>query len=87
MPNGAGEGARAIAHALGRSPSMVSSELRCGTVRRKSDYRATVAQVLTDQRSRRPKVRRLAFESRLREHVQDRLYAKDSPGTELKVSA
>jgi hypothetical protein len=75
----AGEGVRAIALELGRSPSTVSRELRRGIVRRKSGYRATVAQALADQRSRRPKARRLAFERRLREHVQDRLHAKDSP--------
>jgi transposase, IS30 family len=75
----AGEGVRAIARELGRSPSTVSRELRRGTVRRKSGYRATVAQALADQRSRRPKPRRLTLNDRLREHVQNRLYAKDSP--------
>ncbi|TQS39483.1 IS30 family transposase [Cryptosporangium phraense] len=77
--NAAGEGVRAIARAIDRSPSTVSRELRRGTVRRKSGYRATVAQTLADQRSRRPKTRRLACEDRLREHVQNRLHAKDSP--------
>ena len=48
----AGEGVRVIAVALGRSPSTISRELRRGTVRRKSGYRATVAQALADQRSR-----------------------------------
>jgi transposase, IS30 family len=75
----AGEGVRAIARELGRSPSTVSRELRRGTVRRKSGYRATVAQALADQRSRRPKPRRLTLNDRLREHVQNRLHAKDSP--------
>jgi transposase, IS30 family len=75
----AGDGVRAIARALGRSPSTVSRELRRGTVRRKSGYRASVAQALADQRARRPKVRMLALEDRLREHVQNRLHAKDSP--------
>jgi transposase, IS30 family len=75
----AGEGVRAIARELGRSPSTVSRELRRGTVRRKSGYRATVAQALADQRARRPKARRLAIDDRLREHVQNRLHAKDSP--------
>jgi transposase, IS30 family len=70
---------RAIARELGRSPSTVSRELRRGTVRRKSGYRASVAQALADQRSRRPKVRRLALDDRLRDHVQNRLHAKDSP--------
>lgn len=76
----AGEGVRAIAVALGRSPSTISRELRRGTVRRKSGYRATVAQALADQRSRRPKARVLERNDRLREHVQNRLHAKDSPG-------
>ena len=75
----AGEGVRAIAVALGRSPSTISRELRRGTVRRKSGYRATVAQALADQRSRRPKARVLERNDRLREHVQNRLHAKDSP--------
>ncbi|WP_374202803.1 IS30 family transposase [Saccharothrix sp. S26] len=75
----AGEGVRAIARVLGRSPSTVSRELARGIVRRKSGYRASVAQAVADQRARRPKARLLAVEDRLREHVQDRLRAKDSP--------
>jgi IS30 family transposase len=75
----AGEGVRAIARALGRSPSTVSRELRRGTVRRKSGYRASVAQALADQSARRPKTRMLALDGRLREHVQNRLHAKNSP--------
>jgi IS30 family transposase len=74
----AGEGVRTIARALGRSPSTVSRELRRGTVRRKSGYRASVAHALADQRARRPKERMLAMDDRLREHVQNRLHAKDS---------
>ena len=68
-----------IARELGRAPSMVSRELSRGTVRRKSRYRASEAQVLADQRARRPKARRLALDDRLREHVQNQLHAKDSP--------
>lgn len=75
----AGEGVRAIARVLGRSPSTVSREMVRGTVRRKSGYRASVAQAVADQRARRPKARLLAIDGRLREHVQDRLHAKDSP--------
>lgn len=75
----AGRGVRAIAEELGRSPSTVSRELRRGTVRRKSGYRATVAQAAADRRSRRPKPRLFATDDRLREHVQNRLHAKDSP--------
>jgi IS30 family transposase len=75
----AGDGVRAIAQQLGRAPSTVSRELRRGTVRRKSGYRASVAQSLADQRARRPKQRMLTLNDSLREHVQNRLHAKDSP--------
>lgn len=75
----AGGSVRAIAATLGRSPSTVSRELRRGTVRRKSGYRATVAQAVADQRARRPKMRLLEHDDRLHEHVQNRLHAKDSP--------
>ena len=74
-----GEGVREIARQLGRSPSTVSRELRRGIVRAKSGYRASVAQALADQRARRPKARMLALDDRLRDHVQNRLHAKDSP--------
>ncbi|MEV0703292.1 helix-turn-helix domain-containing protein [Saccharopolyspora sp. NPDC050389] len=47
----AGDGIRAIARALGRSPSTVSRELARGTVRRKTGYRASVAQARADVRS------------------------------------
>lgn len=75
----AGEGVREVARALGRPPSTVSRELRRGTVRRASGYRASVAQTLADQRARRSKPRMLQRNDRLREHVQNRLHAKDSP--------
>lgn len=74
-----GQGVRSIARALGRSPSTISRELQRGTVRHKSGYRASVAQTLADQRARRPKQRKLELDDRLREHVQNRLDAKDSP--------
>ena len=48
-------------------------------VRRKSGYRASVAQAGADQRSRRPKVRLLAQHQRLADHVQQQLLAKHSP--------
>ena len=70
---------RSIARALGRSASTISRELTRGTVRRKTGYRASVAQTLADQRARRPKERMLASDDRLCEHVQSRLDAKDSP--------
>src|SRR5450755_1082694 len=75
----AGHGVRVIARALGRPPSTISRELSRGTVRRKSGYRATVAQAAADARARRPKVALLADNGRLREHVQKRLLLKDSP--------
>jgi len=53
--------------------------MKRGTVRRKSGYRASVAQALADMRARRPKQRKLALDDRLRDHVQNRLDANDSP--------
>jgi len=75
----AGQSVRAIAAVLGRDPSTISRELRRGVVRHKSGYRATVAQAMADQRGRRPKPRMLEVNDSLREHVQNRLHAKDSP--------
>ena len=75
----AGEGVRMIARAMGRSPSTISRELSRGIVRRKSGYRASMAQASADERARRPKVSMLAGNDRLREHVQAQLRAKDSP--------
>jgi IS30 family transposase len=51
----AGEGVRTIARNLNRSPSTISRELVRGTVRRKTGYRASVAQARADARARRPK--------------------------------
>jgi transposase, IS30 family len=75
----AGEGVRVIAGVLGRAPSTVSRELSRGTVRRKTGYRASVAQARADARARRPKVSLLAGHDRLRAHVQQQLHAKHSP--------
>ncbi len=75
----AGDGVRAIARMLGRSPSTISRELARGTVRRKTGYRASVAQARADVRGRRPKVALLARHERLRAHVQGQLHAKFSP--------
>jgi IS30 family transposase len=75
----AGLGVREIATVLGRDPSTISRELKRGAVRRKTGYRATVAQALADQRARRPKTRILEINDELREHVQNRLQEKDSP--------
>lgn len=75
----AGDGVRAIARAISRSPSTISRELTRGTRRPKTGYRATVAQALADQRARRPKVALLRGESRLRTHVEGQLMLKHSP--------
>jgi IS30 family transposase len=74
-----GEGVRQIARAIRRSPSTVSRELARGTVRRKTGYRASVAQARADDRARRPKAALLARQHRLRDHVQLQLNAKHSP--------
>jgi transposase, IS30 family len=75
----AGDGVRVIARALHRSPSTISRELRRGTARPKTGYRASVAQARSDTRARRPKASVLAGNDRLREHVQRQLGVKDSP--------
>nr|WP_123670712.1 IS30 family transposase [Actinocorallia herbida] len=75
----ADEGVRAIARAIGRSPSTVSRELARGTRRPKTGYRATVAQALADERSRRPKVALLRRNTRLGTHVERQLLLKHSP--------
>jgi len=68
-------GVRAIARALGRSPSTISRELRRNAATRggKLDYRASVAQWKAELFARRPKVAKLAANPRLREYVQERL--------------
>jgi len=71
-------GVRAIARALGRSPSTISRELR----RNANDwgtYRATRAQAYAYERARRPKVSKLAVSGPLRERVQAELDLKRSP--------
>ena len=73
----AGGGVREIARALGRAPSTIGRELSRGTVRVKTGYRASVAQAGAEVRARRPKVSLLARHDRLREHVAQRLHAKN----------
>ncbi len=75
----AGAGIRAIARAIGRSPSTVSRELIRGTRRPKTGYRATVAQALADNRARRPKMALLCRDTRLRAYVERQLVLKHSP--------
>ena len=73
----AGRPVRAIAAALGRSPSTVSRELARNSGPR--GYRAIVAQARAEQRARRPKPAKLAACGALRELVQDWLAARWSP--------
>jgi IS30 family transposase len=70
-----GAGVRAIAQAVGRSPSTISRELRRNAATRggKLDYRASVAQWKAELFARRPKVAKLVANPRLQEYVQDRL--------------
>ena len=69
---------RAIAAAMGRSPSTISRELKAGTNRR-GYYIASTAHRSARQRARRPKPARLAVEGRLREFVTRMLGRKYSP--------
>ena len=68
-------GVREIARRLGRSPSTISRELRRNAATRGGtlQYRATVAQWKAERAARRPKVAKLAQNSRLRAYVQERL--------------
>jgi hypothetical protein len=70
-----GYGVRETARRLGRSPSMVSRELRRNAATRGGglEYRATTAQWHADRRGRRPKLAKLAANDALRQYVQDRL--------------
>lgn len=70
-----GSGVRAIATALGRSPSTISRELRrnAATRGRKPDYRTSVAQWKAELFARRPKTAKLVDNPRLRNYVQARL--------------
>jgi IS30 family transposase len=60
---------------LGRSPSTISRELRRNASTRTYhlDYRASTARWHVERRARRPKAAKLARNTRLQEHVQDRL--------------
>lgn len=74
----AGLSSRAIAAALGRSPSTVSREIARNGGRRR--YRAAVADAATWERARRPKASRLATSPELLAAVRDRLERDWSPG-------
>jgi len=70
-----GVGVRAIAVAVGRSPSTISRELRRNASSRSGqiDYRATNAQWHCDRRARRAKTAKLVRNERLHHYVQERL--------------
>ena len=67
-----GHGVRAIAGAIGRSPSTISRELPA-TRGGKLEYRASVAHWKAELFARRPKTAKLAANDRLRHYVEDRL--------------
>jgi transposase, IS30 family len=74
----AGEGVRALARRLGRSPSTISRELRRNCSRDRGTlmrwrYRATAAQARADARARRPKAAKLVTHPQLRDYVQAKL--------------
>jgi transposase, IS30 family len=75
----AGDSLRVIAGRLGRSPSMVSREVRRNS-RGRSRYRALAAQGQAQHRARRPEVAKLAGNAVLRAYVQERLELRWSPG-------
>lgn len=75
----AGEGVRAIARELGRSPATVSRELRRNVDPVSSVYRPQMAQRLAEQRRARPKTGKLVADVGLRGFVQDRLKRRWSP--------
>ncbi len=75
----AGEGVRAIARELGRSPATVSRELRRTVDAKSSAYRPHAAQRLAEQRRARPKTGKLVADVELREFVQDKLKRRWSP--------
>ncbi len=68
-------GVREIARRLERSPSTISRELRRNAATRGGtlQYRATVAQWKAERAAERPKVAKLAQNTRLRGYVQERL--------------
>lgn len=70
-----GDGVRAIARLLGRSPSTISRELKRNAATRSGgfEYRAHTAQWHADRAAMRPKPAKLVMNPALREYVQDRL--------------
>lgn len=70
-----GNGIRAIARKLGRSPSTISREVRRNAATRGGsfDYRASTAQWHADRASQRPRPSKLATNPALHDYVQERL--------------
>lgn len=68
-------GVREIARRLGRSPSTISRELRRNASTRtfRLEYKASTAQWHAERRARRPKIAKMAKNTKLRDYVQDRL--------------
>jgi IS30 family transposase len=75
----AGEGVRAIAQELGRSPATVSRELRRNVDADSGTYHPHAAQRLAERRRARPKTGKLVADVQLREFVQDKLKRRWSP--------
>jgi IS30 family transposase len=73
-----GRSLRQIARELGRAPSTVSREVKRNSLAR-GDYLASRAERKAQRRAARPQQSKLAGNARLREEVQDRLKAKNSP--------
>ena len=76
-----GQGVRAIARCLGRSPSTVSREVarNHSAAPRQWEYRATLAQAKSEARAGRPQVAKLAANPALRVRVQAGLRLRWSP--------
>jgi IS30 family transposase len=75
----AGEGVRAIARDLDRSPATVSRELRRNVEAETGAYRPHAAQRLAERRRARPKVSKLVAHVELRAFVEDKLKRRWSP--------
>ena len=74
----AGQGVRAIARKLGRSPSTISRELK-NNLDGEGRYRALRGERRAQREARRPKGCKLEVNQRLRDHVQQQLEEGDSP--------
>ncbi len=75
----AGDSIRAIAKALGRSPSTISREVRRNASPVNSSYRPYSAQQRADARLARPRPGKIAANSELRDYIQRKLELRWSP--------